>query len=260
MARSLKKNRNRRCRQKEQKKFPNMGQNSRLAQWPVQIKLVSVNAPYFENAQLLIAADCTAYAYADFHEKFIKDHVTLIGCPKLDEGDYADKLAEIIGNNSIRSIRIVRMEVPCCGGIENAVIRAMERSGKMIPWQVVTIACDGTIRRSCKERNKNSMSEETLEISFDEIEKEREKYLLVDTRDKVTVEYGMIPGAISVPEQELEERAEELKGDKIPVLYCTRGLFSQEGAGMLREKRNSRTEPEGRIYRMAFPADAERVQ
>ena len=98
------------------------------------------------------------------------------------------------------------------------------------------------------------MNEETLEISFDEIEKEREKYLLVDTRDKVTVEYGMIPGAISVPEQELEERAEELKGDKIPVLYCTRGLFSQEGAGLLR------TESERRIYRMAFSADAERVQ
>ena len=111
----------------------------------VQIKLVPVNAPYFENAQLLIAADCTAYAYAGFHEKFMKDHVTLIGCPKLDEGDYADKLAEIIGNNSIRSIRIAAWKF-CCGGIENAVIRAMERSGKMIPWQVVTIACDGTIR------------------------------------------------------------------------------------------------------------------
>lgn len=124
----------------------NMAQQSRLAQWPVQIRLVPVNAPYFENAQLLIAADCTAYAYAGFHEKFMKDHVTLIGCPKLDEGDYADKLTEIIQNNSIRSIRIVRMEVPCCGGIENAVIRAMQRSGKMIPWQVVTIACDGTIR------------------------------------------------------------------------------------------------------------------
>ncbi len=123
-----------------------MGQQSRLAQWPVQIKLVPANAPYFENAQLLIAADCTAYAYAGFHEKFMKDHVTLIGCPKLDEGDYADKLTEIIRNNSIRSIRIVRMEVPCCGGIENAVVRAMTRSGKMIPWQVVTIACDGTIR------------------------------------------------------------------------------------------------------------------
>ena len=119
---------------------------SQLQQWPVQIKLVPTQAPYFEGAKLLIAADCTAYAYAGFHEKFMKDHVTLIGCPKLDEGDYADKLAEIIGNNSIRSIRIVRMEVPCCGGIENAVIRAMERSGKMIPWQVVTIACDGTIR------------------------------------------------------------------------------------------------------------------
>ena len=99
------------------------------------------------------------------------------------------------------------------------------------------------------------MSEETLEISFDEIEKEREKYLLVDTRDKVTVEYGMIPGAISVPEQELEERAEELKGDKIPVLYCTRGLFSDAPG-----KGNSRTESERRIYRMAFSADAERVQ
>ena len=119
---------------------------SQLQQWPVQIKLVPTQAPYFEGVKLLIAADCTAYAYAGFHEKFMKDHVTLIGCPKLDEGDYADKLAEIIGNNSIRSIRIVRMEVPCCGGIENAVIRAMERSGKMIPWQVVTIACDGTIR------------------------------------------------------------------------------------------------------------------
>ena len=124
----------------------NADQVSSLQNWPVQIKLAPVNAPYFENAQLLIAADCTAYAYADFHEKFMKDYVTLIGCPKLDEGDYADKLTEIIRNNSIRSIRIVRMEVPCCGGIENAVIRAMERSGKMIPWQVVTIACDGTIR------------------------------------------------------------------------------------------------------------------
>lgn len=112
----------------------------------MQIKLVPVNAPYFENAQLLIAADCTAYAYAGFHERFIKDHVTLIGCPKLDEGDYADKLTEIIRNNSIRSICIVRMEVPCCGGIEKAVIRAMQRSGKMIPWQVVIIARDGTIR------------------------------------------------------------------------------------------------------------------
>ena len=121
---------------------------SMLSQWPVQINLVPVNAPYFENAQLLIAADCTAYAYAGFHEKFMKGHVTLIGCPKLDEGDYADKLAEIIRNNSIRSIRVVRMEVPCCGGIENAVIRAMQKSGKIIPWQVVTIACDGMIKEA----------------------------------------------------------------------------------------------------------------
>ena len=127
-------------------KVRNMGQRSCLAQWPVQIRLVPVNAPYFENAQLLIAADCTAYAYAGFHEKFMKDHVTLIGCPKLDEGDYADRLTEIIRNNSIRSIRIVRMEVPCCGGLEDAVIRAMQRSGKMIPWQVVTITCDGAVR------------------------------------------------------------------------------------------------------------------
>ena len=103
------------------------------------------------------------------------------------------------------------------------------------------------------------MNEETLEISFDQIEKERGKYLLIDTRDKVTVEYGMIPGAISVPEQELEERAEELRGDKIPVLYCTRGLFSQEGADAP-GKRNSRTEPERWIYRMAFSADAERIR
>lgn len=148
MARSLKPKQEQPVLSEKQEKaaVPNIGQQSRLAQWPVQIKLVPVNAPYFENAQLLIAADCTAYAYAGFHERFMKDHVTLIGCPKLDEGDYADKLTEIIRNNSIRSIRIVRMEVPCCGGIENAVVRAMTRSGKMIPWQVVTIACDGTIR------------------------------------------------------------------------------------------------------------------
>ncbi|MFQ8690299.1 MAG: ATP-binding protein [Blautia sp.] len=119
---------------------------SQLQQWPVQIKLVPVHAPYFENAKLLIAADCTAYAYARFHQDFIKGHVTLIGCPKLDEGDYAEKLTEIIKQNSIKSIQIVRMEVPCCGGIENAAIRAMQESGKMIPWQVVTITCDGKIK------------------------------------------------------------------------------------------------------------------
>lgn len=118
---------------------------SRLQQWPVQIKLAPINAPYFDDANLLIAADCTAYAYANFHEKFIKNHVTLIGCPKLDEGDYAEKLTEIIKNNNIKSVNIVRMEVPCCGGIQNAVMRALQSSGKMIPWQVVTISCDGKI-------------------------------------------------------------------------------------------------------------------
>ena len=118
---------------------------SRLMQWPVQIKLVPINAPYFENANLLIAADCTAYAYANFHEDFMKNHITIIGCPKLDEGDYSDKLGKIISNNNIKSIKIVRMEVPCCGGIEHAAIEAMRNSGKMIPWQVVTISCDGDI-------------------------------------------------------------------------------------------------------------------
>ncbi|MBQ8164319.1 MAG: 4Fe-4S binding protein [Clostridia bacterium] len=118
---------------------------SRLSQWPVQIKLVPVNAPYFDNANLLIAADCTAYAYGNFHNEFIRNRITLIGCPKLDEGDYADKLTEIIANNNIKSVTIVRMEVPCCGGIENAAKRALQASGKFIPWQVVTISTDGRI-------------------------------------------------------------------------------------------------------------------
>ena len=118
---------------------------SQLSQWPCQIKLVPVNAPYFENANLLIAADCTAYAYGNFHQDFIRNHITLIGCPKLDEGDYAEKLTQIIANNNIRSVKIVRMEVPCCGGIENAVKRALQASGKFIPWQVVTITTDGKI-------------------------------------------------------------------------------------------------------------------
>lgn len=117
---------------------------SELRQWPVQIKLVPVNAPYFENANLLVAADCTAFAYADFHKKFIKNHITLIGCPKLDEGDYAEKLTEIIRRNNIKSVKIVRMEVPCCGGLESAVKRALQNSGKMIPWSVVVISTDGT--------------------------------------------------------------------------------------------------------------------
>lgn len=114
-----------------------------LSQWPVQIKLVPVRAPYFENADLLVAADCTAYAYGDFHREFIRNRVTLIGCPKLDEGDYAEKLTQIIANNNIRSITVTRMEVPCCGGIENAVKRALQASGKDIPCRVVIISVDG---------------------------------------------------------------------------------------------------------------------
>ena len=121
------------------------GCQSQLSQWPCQIKLVPVNAPYFENANLLIAADCTAFAYGNFHNDFIRNHITLIGCPKLDEGDYAEKLTQIIANNNIKSVKVVRMEVPCCGGIENAVKRALQASGKFIPWQVVTISTDGKI-------------------------------------------------------------------------------------------------------------------
>lgn len=120
-------------------------QDSELRQWPVQIKLVPVKAAYFEGAKLLIAADCTAYAYGNFHQDFIRGHVTVIGCPKLDEDDYAEKLTEILKNNEIKSVKILRMEVPCCGGIENAAKRAIQASGKMIPWQVVTIGCDGSI-------------------------------------------------------------------------------------------------------------------
>ena len=118
---------------------------SQLGQWPVQIKLAPVNAPYFDGARLLIAADCAAYAHADFHDRFIKGHITLIGCPKLDEGDYAEKLTAILSQNNIRSVTVVRMEVPCCGGIENAVVRAMQSCGKMIPWQVVTLSVAGEV-------------------------------------------------------------------------------------------------------------------
>lgn len=116
---------------------------SRLSQWPVQIKLVPVNAPYFDGANLLVAADCTAYAYANFHNDFIKNKITLIGCPKLDSIDYSEKLTQIIANNDIKSVTVVRMEVPCCGGIENAVKSALMQSGKFIPWSVVTISTDG---------------------------------------------------------------------------------------------------------------------
>lgn len=119
--------------------------NSQLRQWPVQIKLAPVKAPYFENANLLIAADCTAYAYGNFHNEFIRNHITLIGCPKLDEGDYTDKLTDIIAGNDIKSVTVVRMEVPCCGGIENAVKEALKKSGRFIPWRVVTLSTDGKI-------------------------------------------------------------------------------------------------------------------
>ncbi len=119
--------------------------SSQLRQWPVQIKLVPVNAPYFNNSKLLIAADCTAYAYGNFHDDFIRNHITLIGCPKLDEGDYTQKLTQIIANNDIQSVTVVRMEVPCCGGIENAAKEAIRQSGKFLPWHIVTISTDGRI-------------------------------------------------------------------------------------------------------------------
>ena len=118
---------------------------SQLQQWPVQIKLVPTQAPYFEGAKLLIAADCTAYAYANFHQDFIRNKVTLIGCPKLDQVDYSEKLTEIIQNNNIQSVTIVRMEVPCCGGLEMAAKKALQSSGKFLPWQVITINIYGNI-------------------------------------------------------------------------------------------------------------------
>ena len=124
---------------------PQAQQASRLSQWPVQIKLVPVNAPYFDGARLLIAADCTAYAYAAFHERFIKGHITLVGCPKLDSVDYSEKLTEIIRENDIKSVTVVRMEVPCCGGLELAAKKALQQSGKFIPWQVVTVTVDGRL-------------------------------------------------------------------------------------------------------------------
>ena len=118
---------------------------SRLAQWPCQIKLVPTQAPFFDGAKLLIAADCTAYAYANMHEEFMHGKVTIIGCPKLDDVDYTDKLTAIIRDNDIKSVTIVRMEVPCCGGLQRAAQNALQASGKFIPWQVVTISRDGHI-------------------------------------------------------------------------------------------------------------------
>lgn len=119
--------------------------SSQLANWPVQIKLAPLTAPYFDGAKLLIAADCGAYAYGDFHRDFIRGRAVLIGCPKLDGVDYSEKLTEIIRNNDVREVTIVRMEVPCCGGLENAAKKALQASGKFIPWQVVTVSMDGRI-------------------------------------------------------------------------------------------------------------------
>lgn len=118
---------------------------SELRQWPVQLKLVPVNAPCFDGAHLLVAADCTAFAHGDFHRRFLKNRVALVGCPKLDEGDYAVKLTEILRENDVKSVHVVRMEVPCCGGIENAVRRALQASGKWIPWQVTVISTSGEV-------------------------------------------------------------------------------------------------------------------
>ena len=119
---------------------------SQLSQWPCQIKLVPINAPYFNGAKLLIAADCTAYAYARVHEEFMKGKITIIGCPTLDAIDYSEKLTQIIVKNNIKSITVLRMEVPCCGGLENAAVTALKNSGKFIPWHVVTFTIDGKIK------------------------------------------------------------------------------------------------------------------
>ena len=120
-------------------------QNSQLSQWPCQIRLVPVKAPFFQGAKLLIAADCTAYAYANFHQEFMRGKVTVVGCPKLDPVDYSEKLTEILRENDVKSVTIVHMEVPCCGGLEMAAKKALQESGKFIPWQVITLSLDGKI-------------------------------------------------------------------------------------------------------------------
>ena len=130
---------------KQAEKSSHSANQSKLMQWPCQIKLVPVNAPYFDGANLLVAADCTAYAYANFHDDFMKNRITLIACPKLDMIDYSIKLGEIISNNNIQSITVLRMDVPCCGGLGNAVKRALKTSGKFIPWQIITISTDGKV-------------------------------------------------------------------------------------------------------------------
>ena len=119
---------------------------SELLQWPCQIKLMPVKSAFYKDANLLIAADCSAYAYGNFHRDFMRNHITVIGCPKLDAGDYTEKLTQIIANNDIKSVTIVRMEVPCCGRLEMAAKNALQNSGKFIPWRVVTITTDGDIK------------------------------------------------------------------------------------------------------------------
>ena len=136
------------CENKSASEKASTPAESQLRQWPCQIKLVPIKAPYFHNANLLVAADCTAYAYANIHNDFMRNKITVIGCPKLDNVSYAEKLGEILKNNEIKSITVLRMEVPCCGGIVNAVTQALLNSGKMIPWQVVTIGTDGSIIES----------------------------------------------------------------------------------------------------------------
>ena len=130
---------------RESSAYTSVRMPSRLRQFPVQIKLTPIHAPYFDGAHLLIAADCSAYAYGNFHEEFMKNRVTLIGCPKLDAVDYSEKLTAIIAQNNVKSVTIARMSVPCCGGLEHAVKRAIQASGKFLPWQVVTITPDGQL-------------------------------------------------------------------------------------------------------------------
>lgn len=137
----------RESREKDEMKACPVCSESSLSNWPVQIKLAPVQAPYFNNAKLLVAADCTAYAYAAFHEDFIRDKITLIGCPKLDDIDYSRKLTEIISGNDIKSVTVVRMEVPCCGGIEAAVKKAIQSAQKVIPCQIITIGKKGNIKQ-----------------------------------------------------------------------------------------------------------------
>ena len=131
---------------KRKEQQANVPVESELLQWPVQIKLMPLKSAFYKDANLLIAADCTAYAYGNFHRDFMRNHITVIGCPKLDAGDYAEKLTQIIANNDIKSVTIARMEVPCCGNLEMAAKRALQASGKFIPWRVVTITTDGEIK------------------------------------------------------------------------------------------------------------------